>query len=47
MKKSKDIARYRSNLQKELDGTALYITLAELEPDRGLADVYRRLAAIP
>jgi VIT1/CCC1 family predicted Fe2+/Mn2+ transporter len=32
-------------IQDELDTAALYDTLAELEPDRRLAEVYRRLAA--
>jgi VIT1/CCC1 family predicted Fe2+/Mn2+ transporter len=45
MDKSKDIARYRDNLQKEIDGIALYNVLAELEADDVLADVYHRLAA--
>jgi VIT1/CCC1 family predicted Fe2+/Mn2+ transporter len=40
-----DIARYRENLQHELDGAALYRTLAEIEPQPQLAAVYGRLAA--
>src|SRR5437588_13018467 len=32
-------------IQDELDTAALYDTLADLEPDRRLVDVYRRLAA--
>ncbi len=44
MTPSQDISRYRENLQKEVDGMALYNTLAEIEPKHELADVYRRLA---
>ena len=43
--KSKDISRFRENLQKEIDGVALYTTLAEIESKPELAEVYRRLAA--
>jgi vacuolar iron transporter family protein len=45
MNSSHDISRYRQNWQKEIDGTALYNTLAEIEPKPELASVYRRLAA--
>jgi len=45
MTKSKEISRYRENLHKEIDGAALYNTLADLEQKPELADVYRRLAA--
>ena len=45
MTSSKDITPFRKNWQKEIDGTALYNTLAEIEPKPELADVYRRLAA--
>jgi len=45
MSKSKDIYRYRANLQKEIDGAALYEVLAEIESKTELADVYRRLAS--
>ena len=44
MTPSRDVSRYRENLQKEVDGMALYNTLAEIEPKHELADVYRRLA---
>src|SRR5512137_1574984 len=44
MTPSRDVSRYRDNLQKEVDGMALYNTLAEIEPKHELADVYRRLA---
>ena len=39
-----DIARYRANLQGEIDGTALYETMAEVEKDPPLKELYRRLA---
>ena len=45
MTRSKDRARYRANLQKEIDGAALYIALAEVESKSEISDVYRRLAA--
>ena len=38
--------RYSANLQGEIDGAALYKTLAEAEKDPRLATVYRRLAAV-
>lgn len=41
-----DIIRYRDNLQGEIDSAALYRTLAEVEPQPQLAEVYRRLAAV-
>ena len=44
MTSSQEKSRYRENWQKEIDGTALYETLAEIEPKPALADVYRRLA---
>jgi len=44
MTSAKDVSRYRENLQKEIDGMALYSTLAEIEPKPELSDVYRRLA---
>ncbi len=39
-------ARYRANLQGEVDGAALYRTLAEVEANPQIAEVYRRMAAI-
>jgi len=45
MTSSRDVSRFRGNWQKEIDGTALYNTLAEIEPKPELVDVYRRLAA--
>ena len=38
--------RYRENLQGEVDGASLYRSLADVEPDPKLAEVYRRLAAV-
>ena len=40
------VARYRDNLQGEIDGATLYRTLAGVEPDPHVAEVYRRLAAV-
>jgi len=45
MTSSKDVSRFRENWQKEIDGTALYNTLAEIELKPELANVYQRLAA--
>jgi vacuolar iron transporter family protein len=42
---SLDQKRYRENLQAEIDGAALYRSLAEIESSESLAEVYRRLAA--
>jgi VIT1/CCC1 family predicted Fe2+/Mn2+ transporter len=39
-------ARYRSNLQGEVDSAALYKALADAEENPQLAEVYRRLAAV-
>jgi len=39
-------ARYRSNLQGEVDSAALYKALADAEGNPQLAEVYRRLAAV-
>ena len=46
MTTKEDIARYRANRQDELDGAALYRTLAEVEGQPHLAEVYRRLAIV-
>ncbi len=40
-----DIARYRANFQKEIDGAALYRALAETEKQPQMAKVYLKLAA--
>ncbi|MGB9639962.1 MAG: VIT1/CCC1 transporter family protein [Anaerolineales bacterium] len=39
-----DKTRYKANWQKEIDGAALYHTLADLEKNPQMAEVYRRLA---
>ncbi len=39
-----DVERYRTNLQAEIDGAALYRALQELEESPELAEVYRRFA---
>jgi len=44
MKENVDVPRYKANLQKEIDGAALYHTLADLEKNPQMAEVYRRLA---
>jgi VIT1/CCC1 family predicted Fe2+/Mn2+ transporter len=41
-----DVRRYRTNLQGEVDGAALYQALADTEADPKIAEVYGRLAAI-
>lgn len=41
-----DIARYHANWQDEVDSAALYMALADLEAQPGLAGVYRRLAEV-
>jgi vacuolar iron transporter family protein len=46
MARQVDIARYRTNLQGEIDGAALYYTLAEVASPPRLAEIYRRLAAV-
>jgi len=46
MAERQDLARYRANLQDEIDSAALYRTLAELEAQPQLAEVYRRLATV-
>lgn len=40
------LPRFRSNLQSEVDGVAVYTALAESESDPHLAEVFRRLAAV-
>jgi VIT1/CCC1 family predicted Fe2+/Mn2+ transporter len=39
-------ARYRANLQGEVDGASLYRALAETEADPKISEVYRRLSAV-
>lgn len=45
MARSKDISRYLANWQKEVDGTTLYLALAEIEKQPKMAEVYRQMAA--
>ena len=40
------VARYRTNLQGEVDSAALYRAMAEAEKDPHLSEVYRRLASV-
>ena len=46
MPKSDDVARYRANLQDEVDSASLYRMMAESESQPQLAQVYRRLAEV-
>lgn len=46
MSDAEDLARYRANLQGEVDSVALYVALAEAEKDPKIAEVYRRLANV-
>ena len=46
MPESSQEARYRANLQGEVDGAHLYRTLAEVEPNPRIAEIYGRLAAV-
>ena len=41
-----DAARYRENLQGEIDSASLYRALADTEPDARIKQVYQRLAAV-
>src|SRR6202790_2350364 len=43
---AESVARYRTNLQGEVDSAALYRAMAEAEKDPHLSEVYRRLAAV-
>ncbi|MBI3965555.1 MAG: VIT1/CCC1 transporter family protein [Chloroflexi bacterium] len=44
MSQTPNVVRYRANLQKEIDGVALYRALAAAETRPEIAEVYRRLA---
>lgn len=44
MSNSKDVERCLANRQKEIDGAALYLTLAETEKHPPMAEVYKRLS---
>lgn len=46
MNRREDAHQLRLNLQDEVNSAALYCTLAELEPEPHLAEVYRRLAGV-
>jgi hypothetical protein len=46
MANSNEINRYLANRQKEVDGTALYLALAEIEKQAKLAEVYRCMACL-
>ncbi len=46
MAQQEDPSRYQANLQDEMDSAALYRTLADLEVQPQLAEVYRRLAVV-
>ncbi len=46
MPNASDVERYRRSRQEEIDSAAQYHAMAEGEPRAGIADVYRRLAAI-
>src|SRR5712671_6964081 len=41
-----DVARYRDNRQDEINSAALYRTLAALDPQKQLSQVYERLATV-
>ncbi len=41
---TQDLARYRANLQGEIDGSAIYAAMAEAESSPPLRDLYHRLA---
>ncbi|MBI5354464.1 MAG: VIT1/CCC1 transporter family protein [Chloroflexi bacterium] len=45
MSKEDDVKRYLENRQKEIDGAALYLALAESEKQPQMAEVYRKLSA--
>jgi len=45
MSNDKDIKRYFGNRQKEVDGAALYLALAESEKQPQMVELYKRLAA--
>jgi VIT1/CCC1 family predicted Fe2+/Mn2+ transporter len=41
-----DVQRFRSNRQDEIDSAAQYRAMAEVEPDAGVARIYRELASV-
>lgn len=44
--KAADAARFKANLQGEVDSASLYRAMADADPNQDLADVYRRLAKV-
>ncbi|HNE02093.1 MAG TPA: ferritin family protein, partial [Plasticicumulans sp.] len=46
MRRNPDAARYRANLQGEIDSAALYRAMADSAGDAAQAELYRRLAAV-
>jgi VIT1/CCC1 family predicted Fe2+/Mn2+ transporter len=46
MNRSRDIRRYRENLEGEVNSAALYRAMASAEPQAALAEVYKKLAAV-
>ncbi len=45
MSNTQDVKRYLVNRQKEIDGAAMYLALAETEKQPQMSNVYRKLAA--
>ena len=45
MSPNANIARLRANLQGAIDSAALYVAITPHEPDAGLAEAHRQLAA--
>ena len=45
MASAADIKRYRQNLQDEVDGSAMYLALANIEEEPSLIELYKRLLA--
>ncbi|MBI3737754.1 MAG: VIT1/CCC1 transporter family protein, partial [Chloroflexi bacterium] len=45
MTNTEDVKRYLANRQKEIDGAAMYLALAETEKQPQMANVYRKLSA--
>ncbi len=41
-----DLKRYRTNRQDEIDSAAQYRAMADVEPDEGVARIYRELATV-
>ncbi|MCL4528780.1 MAG: VIT1/CCC1 family protein [Chloroflexi bacterium] len=45
MSNAEDVKRYLTNRQKEIDGAAMYLALAEAEKQPQMSDVYHKLSA--